>query len=173
MIWKIQVATGEVGERIDVFLTTKFPKYSRSQIQQGIDEKKVQVNKKIIKSSYKLREDDKVEIDTKFFKELNKPIELKAENIPIKVLYEDKDLIAVDKPAGIVVHPAQGNTSGTLVNALLNYNPKIIKARADDSNYAAIRPGIVHRLDKDTSGIVIVAKDSKTLSALSKLWLSG
>jgi len=173
MIHKIQVSASEAGERIDVFLTKKFPEFSRSHIQQGIGEKKILVNKKKIKPSYKLREEDKVEIDTKFLAGLNKPIELKAEDIPIKILFEDKDLIAVDKPAGIVVHPAQGNTSGTLVNAILNYNPEIINAKADDSGYAATRPGIVHRLDKDTSGIIIVAKNSKTLSALSKLWQSG
>lgn len=173
MINKIQVSASEVGERVDIFLAKKFPEFSRSQIQQGIDVYKILANKKIIKSSYKLKEDDKVEIDTTFLAELNKPIELNAEDIPLKILYEDKDLIAVDKLAGIVVHPAQGNTSGTLVNALLNYNPKIINAKADDSGYAATRPGIVHRLDKDTSGIIIVAKNSKTLSALSKLWQSG
>jgi len=173
MIREIQVSADEVGERVDVFLAKKIPEFSRSQIQQGINEKKIRANKQEIKPSYKLKGDDELEINTEFLEDLNKPIEPTAENIPINIIYEDKDIIAVDKPAGIVVHPAQGNTSGTLVNALLNYDSKIINAKADDSGYAATRPGIVHRLDKDTSGIIIVAKNRKVLSALSKLWQSG
>lgn len=173
MIRRIQVSTEEVGERVDIFLTKKFPEYSRSQIQQGIDGKKTKVNKKIIKPSYKLKIGDKIEVDLKFLQELNTPTEPTPENIPIKILYEDKDIIAVDKAAGIVVHPAHGNTSGTLINALLYHNPKIIEAKADDSDYAATRPGIVHRLDKDTSGIIIIAKTHTVLPKLLKQWQSG
>lgn len=134
------------NSRIDYFLSTNTD-YSRSKINKMIKEKLILINEKNVKPSYILKLNDKVEI----LGELNERIEINPENIPLDILYEDEDVIVVNKPSGMVVHPGNGNHSGTLVNALLYHCNSL-------SNHE-IRPGIVHRIDKDTSGILMVAKN--------------
>ncbi|GAA0177245.1 RluA family pseudouridine synthase [Clostridium sediminicola] len=139
-----------VEKRLDVFLANEIDGQSRSHIQKLIEEGNVFINEKIkTKSNYKLRLDDVLIVNIPEAEEL----EVLAENIPLDILYEDSDVIVVNKPRGMVVHPAPGNYNGTLVNALL-YHCK------DLSGINGIkRPGIVHRIDKDTSGVLVVAKN--------------
>ena len=165
---QLSITPIELGERLDLFLVEKFSDYSRSQIQQGIDGGRVLVNGKIRNSSYKLREGDTVEFDKDAFAKFEQAAEIIGENIPLDILYQDSDLAVINKPAGMVVHPAAGNSNNTLVNALLNQYPEIANVKTDDSDLAALRPGIVHRLDKDTTGVILVAKNQKTLESLSK-----
>ncbi|MEI8061070.1 MAG: RluA family pseudouridine synthase [Candidatus Berkelbacteria bacterium] len=168
MIKKIIVSKNEAGERLDIFLQKKLVDFSRSQIQEAIKNGQILVNGLSSKASLKIGDEDIIEINFDFFENLSKPAELIGEKIPLDVLFEDENIIVINKPSGMVVHPAHGNLTGTLVNALLDYAPEIISSKNDDSAYAAVRPGIVHRLDKDTSGIIIVAKNAKSLSSLSK-----
>lgn len=138
------------GKRIDAYIPSIDNMISRTATQRLIEEQNILVNGKKIKPSYKVQENDVIEIN-----ETNpKEIELKAENIPIEIIYEDKDIIVVNKPKGLVVHPAIGNTEGTLVNAIMAICKDSLSGIGGE-----IRPGIVHRLDKDTSGILIVAKN--------------
>lgn len=137
------------NQRLDHFICEKIPDYTRAQIQKWIKEKHVQVNDQSTKSSYHLKEHDKVTI------KIPQPqsLELQAENIPLDVLYEDSDLIVINKSAEQVVHPGAGHSSGTLVHALL--------AHCQDLSGIGgkLRPGIVHRLDKGTSGVIVIAKN--------------
>lgn len=146
------------GKRIDVYLSEMIENMSRSQIQKIIGEGNVTVNEKIVKSNYKLKEEDEIVLN------LPEPVLLKVEpeNIPIEILYEDDDLVVVNKPQGMVVHPAPGNYSGTLVNALLYH------CRNLSSINGVIRPGIVHRIDKDTSGVLVVAKNDISHRSLAQ-----
>ncbi|MCX6811052.1 MAG: RluA family pseudouridine synthase [Candidatus Berkelbacteria bacterium] len=168
MIKKIIVEKSEAGERLDVFLQQKIPDFSRNQIQDSIKTKRILVNNFPTKPAGKINTDDQIQIDIDYFDDLSKPIELIAEKIPLDVLFEDENILVIDKPAGMVVHPAHGNLSGTLVNAILDYEPNIADTVTTGTNYEKMRPGIVHRLDKDTSGVIIVAKNAKSLSSLSK-----
>lgn len=147
-----------VGKRIDVYLAEMIDNMSRSQIQKIIGDGNVVVNEKIVKSNYKLKEDDEIVLN------LPEPVALKIEpeNIPIEIVYEDNDLVVVNKPQGMVVHPAPGNYSGTLVNALLFHCKNL------SSINGVIRPGIVHRIDKDTSGILVVAKNDISHRSLAE-----
>lgn len=144
-------------KRIDAYLSEK-EEYSRMAIQRLINDGKIIVNGKKIKASYKVQNGDKIKIE----EEKPKEIELKAQNIPLEVLYEDNDIIVVNKPKGMVVHPANGNPDGTLVNAIM----AICKGSLSGIG-GEIRPGIVHRLDKNTSGAIIIAKNDKAHIALS------
>lgn len=135
--------------RIDVFLNEIFEDMSRSQLQKLIEEENITVNDKIVKSNYKIKTSDIIKV---CIPEL-KVLEIKAEDIDIEILYEDEDIAIINKPQGMVVHPAAGNYSGTLVNALLS------KCSNLSGINGVIRPGIVHRIDKDTSGILVVAKN--------------
>ena len=144
--------------RIDTYLSEN-EEYSRTAIQRLIDEEKILVNGKRIKASYKVKNGDKIEIE----EEKPKEIELKAQNIPLEILYEDNDIIIVNKPKGMVVHPANGNPDGTLVNAIMAICKDSLSGIGGE-----IRPGIVHRLDKNTSGAIIVAKNDKAHIELSK-----
>lgn len=137
------------GKRLDVFLSEKEPELSRSQIKRLIDLGKVTVGGKAAKAGLRLREND----DISMILPAPQLPEAKGESIPLRILYEDSHLIVVDKPAGMVVHPAAGNYSGTLVNALLSHCTDL------SGIGGVLRPGIVHRIDKDTSGILVVAKD--------------
>ena len=148
----INIEENDIGKRIDSFLAEK-TEYSRAHIQKMIENESVLVNYKKTKESYKIQKEDKIELQ----KEEPKEVELKAQNIPIDVLYEDNDIIVVNKPKGMVVHPANGNPDGTLVNAVM----AICKGSLSGIG-GEIRPGIVHRLDKDTSGVIIVAKNDKS-----------
>ena len=147
------------GNRIDSYLAKKDEELSRVTIQRLIKEEKILVNGKKIKASYKVQENDKVTLE----KEEPKEVELKAQNIPIEILYEDSDIIVVNKPKGLVVHPGNGNPDGTLVNSLMNICKDSLSGIGGE-----IRPGIVHRLDKDTSGVIVVAKNDKAHINLSE-----
>lgn len=148
------------GQRLDQFLVAQIGDVSRARVQQLIDAGKVLVNRKAVKSSYRMEEEDEVEITGMV---QPPPLKAKPENIPLDVVYEDDSLAVINKPAGMMVHAGAGQTaedeeeadprtSGTLVNALLHRFKKLSKEGGD------LRPGIVHRLDKDTSGLIIVAK---------------
>ncbi|KYH29792.1 MULTISPECIES: RluA family pseudouridine synthase [Clostridium] len=147
-----------VNFRLDVFLSKKYEDKSRSYIQKLIEEEKIKVNDKIKKSNYKLRLNDVITVNIPETQELV----VEPENIPLNILYEDEDIIVVNKPQGMVVHPAPGNYNGTLVNALL-YHCKDLSG----INGVA-RPGIVHRIDKDTSGILVVAKNDRAHKKLAE-----
>ncbi len=142
--------------RIDQYLASNL-KISRSKIQKLIKQNKILVNGKNINSSYLVKEKDSILIDD----DLDFEVSVDKENIPIDVVYEDDYLLIINKKSGMVVHPAPGNYHGTLVNALLY--------RFSLSNLDTVRPGIVHRIDKDTSGLLVVAKDDKTHELLSDM----
>lgn len=144
--------------RIDKLLTEVSSDISRSQIQTWIEEGFVEVNQSIVKTNYKCQTGDKITWEIPEVK----PLEIEAENIPLDIVYEDSDLLVVNKARGMVVHPSAGHGSGTLVNALLYH--------CDDLSgiHGVERPGIVHRIDKDTSGLLIVAKNDKAHIGLSE-----
>ena len=139
--------------RLDVFLTDKHPKQSRSRIQKWIASGAVTVNgKTITKTGYMLEEDDIVVLNTPE----PEPTQILAEEIHLDVIYEDDDMLVINKPAGMVVHPGAGHASGTVVNAALAHSPEMEGIGGEG------RPGVVHRLDKDTSGILLLAKNDFT-----------
>jgi 23S rRNA pseudouridine1911/1915/1917 synthase len=147
-------------ERIDKFLTRQVENATRTKVQEAIDEGRVLVNGKPVKANYKLSPSDVIEVT------LTRPPapEMKPEAIPLDVVYEDETLLVVNKPAGMVVHPAFGNWTGTLANAVLHHTQQQLSNIHDDE----FRPGIVHRLDKDTSGLMVVAKENDAHFALAK-----
>ena len=149
----------EENNRIDSYLAKQNNELSRVTIQRLIDEEKILVNDKKTKASYKVKENDKITVE----EEKPKEIELKAQDIPVEIIYEDNDIIVVNKPKGMVVHPANGNPDGTLVNAIMAICKDSLSGIGGE-----IRPGIVHRIDKDTSGILIVAKNDKSHINLSE-----
>ncbi|MDU4752074.1 MAG: RluA family pseudouridine synthase [Clostridium butyricum] len=154
----IKVDEQDEGLRIDKYLSNIFKDKSRSFIQGLIEKENVKVNSKSLKSNYKLKKADEIEIM------IPEPeiLSVEAKNIPIDIVYEDEDVIVVNKAQGMVVHPAPGNYNGTLVNALL-YHCKDLS-----SINGVIRPGIVHRIDKDTSGILVIAKNDDAHNKLSE-----
>ena len=155
---KIIVFESEENQRIDAFISSK-KDISRVTVQRLIKEDKILVNNTKTKSSYKVKIGDEISIE----EEKPKEIEIKAENIPVPILYEDNDIIVVNKPKGMVVHPASGNYDGTLVNAIMSICKDSLSGIGGE-----IRPGIVHRLDKDTSGVIIIAKNDKAHINLSE-----
>ena len=142
----------EQGKRLDMYVSNQNSELTRTAVQRLIEEEKILVNKKKQKVAYKVVKGDIVTVE----KSEAKPIELKAQEIPIDIIYEDNDIIVVNKPKGMVVHPANGNPDGTLVNAIMAICKDSLSGIGGE-----IRPGIVHRLDKDTSGLLIVAKNDK------------
>ena len=148
--YEFAVESDDVSKRIDTFLSEMFDDLSRSSLQHLIKDENVFVNAKVVSKNYKLRENDIVFVTLPEPKELD----VKAENIPLDIVYEDNDLLVVNKPKGMVVHPAAGNYEHTLVNALLYH----CKDSLSGIN-GVLRPGIVHRIDKNTSGLLIVAKN--------------
>ena len=155
-----QITTGNeaAGKRLDAFLASQLQDTSRTRIQRAIEDGDVLVNDRAAKPSYKLRAGDQIDID---FPE-PAPVELLAEPIPLQIIYEDEDLIVVDKPAGMIVHPGAGIESGTLANALAYHFNEL------SGNAGRIRPGIVHRIDKDTSGLLVVAKNDAAHMKISE-----
>ena len=149
----------QVSKRIDAYMAEKYEDISRVAIQRLIETGKILVNGKKVKASYKVQLKDKITME----EEKAVEIELKAQDIPVEIIYEDRDIIVVNKPKGMVVHPANGNPDGTLVNAIMSICKDSLSGIGGE-----IRPGIVHRLDKDTSGILIVAKNDKAHINLSE-----
>ena len=155
----IKINEESVGKRIDSFIPSIKKDISRSMVQKLIKEENIKVNGKETKHSYKLKLNDEIEISIPEAKE----IDLKAQDIPLDIIYEDDDIIVINKPKGMVVHPANGNPDGTLVNAVMAICKDSLSGIGGE-----IRPGIVHRLDKDTSGAIIVAKNDKAHVNLSE-----
>jgi 23S rRNA pseudouridine1911/1915/1917 synthase len=148
---RVQVPAGAAGERLDAFVAAHLPDLSRSRAAQLIGEGQVRLNGAVARKSERVAEGDTVEVDVPDAA----PSSVEPEDIPLEILYQDRDLLIVVKPAGLVVHPAPGHYTGTLVNALLHHV-------GDLSGIGGVkRPGIVHRLDKDTSGVMIVAKHDR------------
>lgn len=144
----------EKADRLDKFLVRSLPDYSRSRLQGLIKDGQVQVNGGVVsKAGYILDPGSQVDVTIP----AQQPTELVAEEIPLKILFENDDLVVIDKPAGMVVHPAVGHSQGTLVNAVLGHDPDLEGIGGEQ------RPGIVHRLDKDTSGLILVAKNDQSL----------
>lgn len=147
----IEVLSGEQNSRIDSYLAGRLPDLSRTYVQKLLDEGRILVNGEKVKANYRIQLDDRIEVRLPPARELK----VEPEPIPLDIVYEDSDLIVVNKPQGMVVHPASGNYSGTLVNALLYH------CRDLSGINGVLRPGIVHRLDKDTSGLIVAAKNDR------------
>ena len=148
----------EVGQRLDRYLVTALTDLSRSHIQQLIGEGAIQVNGHASKAGYPLRAGDEIQVDLAHLP--GRASQVKARPLPLEIIYEDDDLLVINKAPGMVVHPAPGHSDDTLVNALLAYYPELQVSETDQ------RPGIVHRLDRDTSGLLIVAKNARAQAAL-------
>lgn len=144
--------------RLDKFLALEYPDYSRSQLQALVKKGEVTVNGEVLKNNYILKDEDEIIIN------FPEPVEshIEKENIPLDIVYEDSDIIVVNKPSGMVTHPAVGNRSGTLVNALLYHCTDLSGINGE------LRAGIVHRLDKDTSGLIVACKNDFAHKALSE-----
>jgi 23S rRNA pseudouridine1911/1915/1917 synthase len=153
-----EAAAADRGERLDVFVAGRAPELSRSRVQRLIADGLVSVGGRPVKANYKLQPGEEVSLTVP----PPEPVAVEAEAIPLDVLYEDAEVVVVNKPRGMVVHPAAGNWRGTLVNALL--------ARCGDLSGVGgeVRPGIVHRLDKDTSGVMVAAKSDRAHASLAK-----
>lgn len=150
------VEINDSGKRIDKYLNEN-TEYTRSKIQKMIENGNILVNEIKVKDSYKVKENDYITIEA-----LEETTDILPENIPLDIYYEDDDLIVVNKPSGMVVHPAPGNYTGTLVNALIYHTNNLSKVNTN------IRPGIVHRIDADTSGLLLVAKNDKSHNILAE-----
>lgn len=149
----------DASKRLDVFLSEKIEDATRSYIKTLIDDGKITVNLAKVKAGYKLKIGDSIDVEIVE----KKPENIVAEDIPLDIVYEDDDIIIVNKPKGMVVHPANGNYTGTMVNSLMNSHKDNLS-----SINGVIRPGIVHRIDKDTSGILVVAKNDYAHKKLSE-----
>jgi len=149
--------TGVAGRRLDRFLHESLPKFSRSRVQEWIKAERVLVDGAARKASFELRGGERIDVRPMS----REPLSAVPEDLPLTVLYEDADLVAIDKPAGMVVHAGAGVDSGTLTNALLHRFQSLSKLSGDE------RPGIVHRLDKDTSGVILVARTDAAHQSLA------
>ncbi|MEX2512209.1 MAG: RluA family pseudouridine synthase [Cyclobacteriaceae bacterium] len=154
------VDPGQGPVRIDRFITDKVANASRNKVQQSIDEGVVRVNGNIVKANYKVKPMDVI---TMVLEHPRKETDVVAEDIPLDIRYEDDYLLVINKPAGMVVHPAHGNWTGTLVNGLVHYFNNLPELPGNTG-----RPGLVHRIDKDTSGLLVVAKSEKAMTHLAK-----
>jgi 23S rRNA pseudouridine1911/1915/1917 synthase len=157
--YRFEIPEGKKKVRIDIFLTNSIENATRSKVQKLIESYLVKVNGKIVKSNYQLKPFDVIEATHPISP---RPENVEPEEIPLAIVYEDDSLLVVNKSAGMVAHPAYANYTGTLVNALLHHTKKLSKLND------AGRAGIVHRLDKDTSGLLVVAKDEWTHAKLSE-----
>ena len=155
---KYQFVIQEEKGRIDKVLATKIPSLSRSRIQDLVQDKNILVNSKAVKTSYKVQKNDLISVSVPKLK----PLAVVPEDIPLDIIYEDQDVIVVNKPQGMVVHPAAGHPDHTLVNALLFHTKNLAESPE------GFRPGIVHRIDKDTSGLLMVAKNAFARENLEK-----
>lgn len=159
-VYKITADLGQKPLRIDKFLLDRIEDTSRNKIQEAAKLGNIIVNNKPVKSNYKVKPCDVIQI---FVQEEPKILELIPQDIPIEVLYEDSELIIINKKAGLVVHPGHGNYKGTLINALIYHFGKL-----PESSELNNRPGLVHRIDKNTSGLLVVAKTEATMTSLAK-----
>ncbi|MDK2742047.1 MAG: RluA family pseudouridine synthase [Nitrospira sp. BO4] len=152
MITEFIITSGEQPKRLDLFLVNRERDISRSALQRLIELGRIRVNDQVVKASHKIKSGDRITMDVP----KPEPLSIKGEPIPLEVLFEDESLLVLNKPAGIVVHPAPGNWTGTLVNALLHH------FQTSGGTISTIggkeRPGLVHRLDKDTSGVMVITK---------------
>jgi 23S rRNA pseudouridine1911/1915/1917 synthase len=154
-----EIDSGTKNIRIDIFLTNHIENATRTKVQKLIKEGFVLVNGKTVKPNYKIMGGESLDVRIPI---TPRPDKIEAEDIPLEIVYEDEFLLIVNKPAGMVVHPALGHSTGTLVNALLHHTNRLSEA-GDEG-----RPGIVHRIDKDTSGLLLIAKDEWTHAQLAK-----
>lgn len=158
--YSLTVDKGQQATRIDKFLTDKLANATRNKLQMAIDAGQVQVNGKATRANYKVKPFDEIKI---FLEKPPRDTEVVPENIPLDIVYEDEHLLVVNKPAGMVVHPAHGNWTGTLVNALVYYFNQLPTLPGNTG-----RPGLVHRIDKDTSGLLVIAKSEIVMTDLAK-----
>ena len=156
--FEIETASTEIGMRLDKYLTEQISDQSRSYIQKLLDDNFILVNGRSAKSNYKLRTGDTISVEIPEAEELD----IEPEDIPLDIVYEDADIIVVNKPKGMVVHPAPGHTSGTLVNALMYHCKDSLS-----SINGVLRPGIVHRIDMDTTGLLVACKSDQAHRILS------
>jgi len=163
---KIQIITpeGKKKERLDTFVTNQIENATRTKIQKLIEAEYIKVNSKPEKPSYKVMPGDVIDVTIPI---APRPEETEAEEIPLNIVFEDEYLIIVNKPTGMVAHPAYANYTGTLVNALMFHTNKLSEYNKTDEAHPFKRPGIVHRIDKDTSGLLVVAKDEWTHAKLA------
>lgn len=154
----IDTASADIGTRLDKYLTEQIPDQSRSYIQKLLDDNFITANGRSAKSNYKLRAGDMIAVEIPEAEELD----IEPEDIPLDIVYEDDDIIVVNKPKGMVVHPAPGHTSGTLVNALMYHCKDSLS-----SINGVLRPGIVHRIDMDTTGLLVACKSDQAHRVLS------
>lgn len=154
----LTVAVERAGERLDRFLAAELPRFTRVYLQACIDRGDVRVDGRLRKASFRLRGGERIEVS---IPEEPRETALVPEQMSLAILYEDEDVIVIDKPAGLVVHPGAGNRTGTLVHGILAHAPEV---RTNDM----VRPGIVHRLDKETSGVLIVAKHDAAREFLAR-----
>ncbi|WP_347159569.1 RluA family pseudouridine synthase [Pontibacter chitinilyticus] len=157
---RIVVDKGQALLRLDKFLMDRLPNVTRNKLQEAIRSESVQVNQKAVKVSYKVKPQDLITVT---LAEPPRDTHIEPENIPLEIVYEDDELLLVNKPAGMVVHPAFNNWTGTLVNALVYYLQNLPTARNGEG-----RPGLVHRIDKDTSGLLVIAKTEYSMAFLAK-----
>ena len=158
----LQVSSDDAGKRLDAYLAEKIDGWSRSRLQRLIENGDVLVNGKEAKASYKLREADELDVDL-----TEEPVaKFEPENIPLDIVLEDEYLAVINKPAGMIVHPGAGVNSGTLANAIAWHFQHAEQSPSDGGTHNRI--GIVHRLDKDTSGLIVIAKDEQTHEALAE-----
>lgn len=158
-IKKFLVSEEEEGDRLDVYLSNQLGDMSRSYVQKIIKGQKVKINSKVEKSKYLVKKSDEIEVEIP----APKVLEVIPQDIPIDIVYEDKDFLIVNKKQGMVVHPAPGNYENTLVNAVLYHCEDKLS-----SINGIIRPGIVHRIDKDTSGLLMIAKNNNSHNFLAE-----
>ena len=149
--------SSDAGKRLDSFLHERLPEYSRSRLQSWIKEERVQVNALPVRASHTLRAGDTVTLTPADLP----PLRAEPEELPLKILYRDDDVVVVDKPAGMVVHAGAGHSRGTLVNALLHHFGTLSAINGD------VRPGIVHRLDRETSGVMVIARTDRAHQSLA------
>ena len=157
---KLVVDKGQQLLRLDKFLFDKLPKVSRNRLQQAIKAASVRVNETLVKPSYRVKPGDEISIVLAF---PPRDTTIYPEDIPLDIVFEDDELLIVNKPAGMVVHPGHGHSSGTLVNALVHHLSNLPTHRNGE-----IRPGLVHRIDKDTSGILVIAKTDFSMTHLAQ-----
>jgi 23S rRNA pseudouridine1911/1915/1917 synthase len=159
---KLSSEAGDAGKRLDAFVHERLPEFSRSRIQAWIKEERIRVNGGTVRASYLLREGDAVDVEPAALPALK----AKPEELPLTILYEDQDVVVVDKPAGMVVHAGAGHHEGTLVNALLHHFESLSSVNGE------LRPGIVHRLDRETSGVLAVARTDAAHQSLAAQFAS-